>query len=87
MKNVLLSTKERTIIFYEKIIRLYEEYDVFSNGVFHEACLSMTERYNFFIAYEKQDYKTMIKKRNRKYFRNVSLKTKLKIYSCAFFRF
>lgn len=71
-------TNQEKRIHREKMIRMMEQYDQFTDHRFHEICERRIAHFQYTIAVDENDYRTIIQKQYRPWFQKESFKFRLK---------
>lgn len=74
----------KTIKHKECFIKMYEQYDTYTQGNFHDLCEHWANNERFMIAEIKHDFKEMVKPQYAEWLRNRSFRFVVKVYLASF---
>lgn len=70
---------------YEQLVIFFEIFNKFTDNKYDSLIVFLIEKYNYKILELNKEYRSMINKKNRLFFKDNSIKYKIIIYLCAYF--
>lgn len=83
-KEMSGKTEEKLQIHFNKQIKMMEEYDIYTNGIYHDLCERKINGYLFDKAFRSHEYREMIKRKYRVFFKKFPIKARAKIRGYAY---
>ena len=79
-------TAEKMISHFEKQLKVWEEFDLYSNGKFHDVCLKKVSDLLFGYYILKNKARELMSKENKEYFSYYSLPKKMYVFAACVFK-
>ncbi len=84
-RNKYNNTEEKIVAWFNKQIQMMEEYDKYTNGIYHDLCQRKINGYHFDRAVRNNNYKEMLKSKYKYFRKDYSFKYLLKLHLMAYF--
>lgn len=88
-KKTYTGTEEKIVIWFNRQIKMMEEFDKYTNGQYHDLCQRKINGYHFDRAVRNKNYKEMIKPQYHYFIKDYTIKEKIALFINArlpFFR-